>query len=66
MPHRPTASRHHSHCAEAPMRTDPEGHGPVRFGPAVPDDGLPVLPELSAVLAAAASRPAAEPVGGGP
>ncbi|MFI9819688.1 aminotransferase class I/II-fold pyridoxal phosphate-dependent enzyme [Streptomyces sp. NPDC052013] len=48
------------------MRTDPEGHGPVRFGPSVPDDGLPVLPELSAVLAAAASRPAAEPVGGGP
>ncbi|GAA1427072.1 aminotransferase class I/II-fold pyridoxal phosphate-dependent enzyme [Streptomyces thermospinosisporus] len=48
------------------MRTDPEGHGPVRFGPAVPDDGLPVLPELAGVLAAAASRPAAEPVGGGP
>ncbi|GHH93060.1 aminotransferase class I/II-fold pyridoxal phosphate-dependent enzyme [Streptomyces capillispiralis] len=47
-------------------RTDPEGHGPVRFGPSVPEDGLPVLPELSAVLAAAASRPDAEPVGGGP
>ncbi|MFJ3982271.1 aminotransferase class I/II-fold pyridoxal phosphate-dependent enzyme [Streptomyces fungicidicus] len=47
-------------------RTDPEGHGPVRFGPPFPGDGLPVLPELSAVLAAAASRGGAEPVGGGP
>ncbi len=47
-------------------RTDPESHGPVRFGPPVPDDGLPVLPELTAVLAAAASRADAEPVGGGP
>ncbi|MFI6851424.1 aminotransferase class I/II-fold pyridoxal phosphate-dependent enzyme [Streptomyces sp. NPDC050416] len=46
-------------------RTDPEGHGPVRFGPPLPDDGLPVLPELSAVLAAAASRGDHEPVGGG-
>lgn len=48
------------------MRTDPEGHGPVRYGPPLPDDGLPVLPELTAVLAAAAARPRAEPVGGGP
>ncbi|MDF3141172.1 hypothetical protein, partial [Streptomyces sp. T21Q-yed] len=33
------------HCAEARMRrTDPEDHGPVRFGPPLPDDGLPVLP----------------------
>ncbi|MEV5356661.1 aminotransferase class I/II-fold pyridoxal phosphate-dependent enzyme [Streptomyces sp. NPDC086081] len=47
-------------------RTDPEGHGPVRFGPPLPEDGLPVLPELSAVLAAAASRGGHEPVGGGP
>ncbi|MFE0551070.1 aminotransferase class I/II-fold pyridoxal phosphate-dependent enzyme [Streptomyces pilosus] len=47
-------------------RTHPEGHGPVRFGPPDPEDGLPVLPELSAVLAAAASRAGAEPVGGGP
>ncbi|WDV55653.1 aminotransferase class I/II-fold pyridoxal phosphate-dependent enzyme [Streptomyces coeruleorubidus] len=47
-------------------RTDPEGHGPVRFGPPLPEDGLPVLPELSAVLAAAASRGDHEPVGGGP
>ncbi|MEU1319526.1 aminotransferase class I/II-fold pyridoxal phosphate-dependent enzyme [Streptomyces tibetensis] len=46
-------------------RTAPEGHGPVRFGPPLPDDGLPVLPELSAVLAAAASRGGHEPVGGG-
>ncbi|NEE19776.1 pyridoxal phosphate-dependent aminotransferase, partial [Streptomyces sp. SID7499] len=43
-------------------RTAPEGHGPVRFGPPLPEDGLPVLPELSAVLAAAASRGAHEPV----
>ncbi|MEU2423632.1 aminotransferase class I/II-fold pyridoxal phosphate-dependent enzyme [Streptomyces sp. NPDC007851] len=42
------------------------GHGPVRYGPPLPDDGLPVLPDLSAVLAAAASRGAEEPVGGGP
>ncbi|MFC3348084.1 aminotransferase class I/II-fold pyridoxal phosphate-dependent enzyme [Streptomyces echinoruber] len=49
------------------MRTDPEpeGHGPVRYGPSLPDDGLPPLPELTDVLAAAAGR-AAEPVGGGP
>ncbi|MFE0523486.1 aminotransferase class I/II-fold pyridoxal phosphate-dependent enzyme [Streptomyces sp. NPDC058954] len=47
-------------------RTDPEGHGPVRFGPPLPEDGLPVLPELTAVLAAAAARADAEPVGGGP
>ncbi|MEV0178886.1 aminotransferase class I/II-fold pyridoxal phosphate-dependent enzyme [Streptomyces sp. NPDC050625] len=47
-------------------RTHLEGHGPVRYGPPLPDDGLPVLPELSAVLAAAASRPGEEPVGGGP
>ncbi|MFI9804768.1 aminotransferase class I/II-fold pyridoxal phosphate-dependent enzyme [Streptomyces sp. NPDC052301] len=47
-------------------RTDPEGHGPVRYGPPLPGDGLPVLPELSAVLAAAASRTDAQPVGGAP
>ncbi|WSQ13321.1 aminotransferase class I/II-fold pyridoxal phosphate-dependent enzyme [Streptomyces sp. NBC_01231] len=47
-------------------RTEPEGHGPVRFGPPIPEDGLPVLPELSAVLAAAADHPGSEPVGGGP
>src|SRR4051812_48269779 len=53
-------------CAEADMRrTDPEGHGPVRYGPALPDDGLPVLPELSEVLAAAAGRAGEQPVGGG-
>ncbi|UXY30997.1 aminotransferase class I/II-fold pyridoxal phosphate-dependent enzyme [Streptomyces sp. HUAS TT20] len=47
-------------------RTHLEGHGPVRYGPPLPDDGLPVLPELSAVLTAAANRPGEEPVGGGP
>jgi len=46
-------------------RTDLEGHGPVRFGPPLPDDGLPVLPELAGVLAAAAGRTESEPVGGG-
>ncbi|MGV4989053.1 aminotransferase class I/II-fold pyridoxal phosphate-dependent enzyme [Streptomyces sp. NPDC001709] len=47
-------------------RTDPEGHGPVRYGPSLPGDGLPVLPELTAVLAAAASRADPQPVGGAP
>ncbi|MET7512131.1 aminotransferase class I/II-fold pyridoxal phosphate-dependent enzyme [Streptomyces sp. NPDC005480] len=42
-----------------------EGHGPVRYGPPLPDDGLPVLPELAA--AAATADPAApEPPGGSP
>ncbi|MFS4095414.1 aminotransferase class I/II-fold pyridoxal phosphate-dependent enzyme, partial [Streptomyces sp. AF1A] len=47
-------------------QTDPEGHGPVRYGPPLPGDGLPVLPELAAVVAAAASRADAQPVGGAP
>ena len=47
-------------------RTDPEGHGPVRYGPPLPEDGLPVPPELTAALAAAAARADGEPVGGGP
>ncbi|WP_105970127.1 aminotransferase class I/II-fold pyridoxal phosphate-dependent enzyme [Streptomyces geranii] len=47
-------------------RTAPQGHGPVRYGPPLPGDGLPVLPELAAVLAAAADRPGAQPTGGGP
>ncbi|MFD2685177.1 aminotransferase class I/II-fold pyridoxal phosphate-dependent enzyme [Streptomyces phyllanthi] len=47
-------------------RTETEGHGPVRYGPPFPDQGLPLLPELTAVLSAAAGRPDAEPVGGGP
>ncbi|MGX1273325.1 aminotransferase class I/II-fold pyridoxal phosphate-dependent enzyme [Streptomyces phaeoluteigriseus] len=45
--------------------TGPEGHGPVRYGPTLPGDGLPVLPDLAAVLAAAAERADTEPVGGG-
>ncbi|MFR9794294.1 aminotransferase class I/II-fold pyridoxal phosphate-dependent enzyme [Streptomyces sp. MS06] len=48
------------------LRTVPEGHGPVRYGPPFPGDGLPVLPELAAVLAAAAGRGRGEQVGGGP
>ncbi|MFF4587398.1 aminotransferase class I/II-fold pyridoxal phosphate-dependent enzyme [Streptomyces sp. NPDC001388] len=47
-------------------RTAPEGHGPVRYGPPLPPDGLPVLPGLASVLAAAATRAYGEPVGGGP
>ncbi|MCS0599967.1 aminotransferase class I/II-fold pyridoxal phosphate-dependent enzyme [Streptomyces sp. LP11] len=47
-------------------RTDPEGHGSVRHGPPPPGDGLPLLPELTAVLAAAADRADAQPVGGAP
>ncbi|MER7855954.1 pyridoxal phosphate-dependent aminotransferase [Streptomyces bacillaris] len=42
-----------------------EDHGPVRYGPPAPDPGLPVLPELAAVLTAAADRTRAEPPGGG-
>uniref|UniRef100_UPI002A807D98 aminotransferase class I/II-fold pyridoxal phosphate-dependent enzyme n=1 Tax=Streptomyces sp. CRN 30 TaxID=3075613 RepID=UPI002A807D98 len=47
-------------------RTASEGHGPVRYGPPLPDDGLPVPPELSAVLAGAAHRTDPDPVGGAP
>lgn len=47
-------------------RTEAEDHGPVRYGPPLPSDGLPVLPELAAALAGAAGRADAEPVGGGP
>ncbi|MFD8807453.1 aminotransferase class I/II-fold pyridoxal phosphate-dependent enzyme [Streptomyces sp. NPDC059597] len=45
--------------------TEIEGHGPVRYGPSLPGDGLPVLPELAARLAAADRAPA-QPVGGAP
>ncbi|MGW7065551.1 aminotransferase class I/II-fold pyridoxal phosphate-dependent enzyme [Streptomyces sp. NPDC054855] len=48
------------------MRTEPEGRGPVRYGPPLPEPGLPVLPGLAAVLAGAAGRPHAEPPGGSP
>ncbi|MEU1042859.1 aminotransferase class I/II-fold pyridoxal phosphate-dependent enzyme [Streptomyces sp. NPDC005907] len=47
-------------------RTYPEGHGPVRYGPPLPGQGLPLLPGLSDVLAASAGRAGAEPAGGGP
>ncbi|MFE4632389.1 aminotransferase class I/II-fold pyridoxal phosphate-dependent enzyme [Streptomyces sp. NPDC056773] len=47
------------------QRTTAEGRGQVRYGPPAPQPGLPVLPELTAVLAAAAWRSAAEPAGGG-
>ncbi|MEI5519191.1 aminotransferase class I/II-fold pyridoxal phosphate-dependent enzyme [Streptomyces brasiliscabiei] len=47
-------------------RTDPEGHGPVRYGPPLPAQGLPVLPELAAVLSAAAGQPHPVPPGGDP
>ncbi|MFD0318314.1 aminotransferase class I/II-fold pyridoxal phosphate-dependent enzyme [Streptomyces flavalbus] len=48
------------------MRTEPEGHGPVRYGPPPPGDGLPVLPDLAAAVAGAAHRSDGEPTGGGP
>ncbi|MET9743416.1 pyridoxal phosphate-dependent aminotransferase, partial [Streptomyces sp. NPDC006422] len=44
----------------------PEGRGPVRYGPPLPEPGLPVLPELAAVAAGAAGRAASEPPGGPP
>ncbi|MGW6708818.1 aminotransferase class I/II-fold pyridoxal phosphate-dependent enzyme [Streptomyces sp. NPDC054956] len=47
------------------QRTTAEGRGPVRYGPHAPQPGLPVLPELNEVLAAAAWRSAPEPPGGG-
>ncbi|MER5485045.1 aminotransferase class I/II-fold pyridoxal phosphate-dependent enzyme, partial [Streptomyces sp. NPDC002812] len=47
------------------QRTTAEGRGQVRYGPPAPQPGLPVLPELTAVLAAAAWRSAPEPPGGG-
>ncbi|MFD4683621.1 aminotransferase class I/II-fold pyridoxal phosphate-dependent enzyme [Streptomyces sp. NPDC058461] len=47
-------------------RTEPEDHGPVRYGPAPPADGLPVPPDLADVLAAAARRADGSPVGGPP
>jgi aspartate/methionine/tyrosine aminotransferase len=47
-------------------RTDPEGRGPVRYGPSLPDDGLSVLPGLADALAAGARRAGPEPVGGAP
>ncbi|MER5733731.1 aminotransferase class I/II-fold pyridoxal phosphate-dependent enzyme [Streptomyces sp. NPDC002138] len=46
-------------------RTTAEGRGPVRYGPPAPEPGLPVLPELAAVLADAAGRAGPEPAGGG-
>ncbi|KOU25651.1 aminopeptidase [Streptomyces sp. WM6372] len=47
------------------MQRTAEGRGPVRYGPPAPEPGLPVLPELTAVIAAAAERSAPEPPGGG-
>ncbi|MEU6382782.1 aminotransferase class I/II-fold pyridoxal phosphate-dependent enzyme [Streptomyces bauhiniae] len=47
-------------------RREPEGHGPVRYGPPFPADGLPVLPELAARLAAAEHHGEAQPAGGDP
>ncbi|WP_143573539.1 aminotransferase class I/II-fold pyridoxal phosphate-dependent enzyme, partial [Streptomyces acidiscabies] len=43
----------------------PEDHGPVRYGPPLPGDGVPVLPFLVDALASVASRAGVEPVGGG-
>ncbi|MET9560068.1 aminotransferase class I/II-fold pyridoxal phosphate-dependent enzyme [Streptomyces tauricus] len=41
-------------------RTEPEGHGPVRYGPPLPDHGLPPPPGL----VAAATGTHTEPIGG--
>ncbi|WP_243869176.1 aminotransferase class I/II-fold pyridoxal phosphate-dependent enzyme [Streptomyces liangshanensis] len=54
----------------APARPAAGGHpargrGPVRFGPSAPEAGLPVLPDLARVCAAAADRTSPEPPGGG-
>ncbi|MEU2145365.1 pyridoxal phosphate-dependent aminotransferase, partial [Streptomyces globisporus] len=49
-----------------PVAQPHEDHGPVRYGPPAPDPGLPVLPELAAVLAAGSARTRPEPPGGGP
>ncbi|MEU6890814.1 aminotransferase class I/II-fold pyridoxal phosphate-dependent enzyme [Streptomyces sp. NPDC046557] len=48
-----------------PGRTTVEERGTVRYGPPAPQPGLPVLPELTDVLARAAGRAAPEPTGGG-
>ncbi|MGW7254403.1 aminotransferase class I/II-fold pyridoxal phosphate-dependent enzyme [Streptomyces sp. NPDC054834] len=61
--HSPEGHAPEGHASEG---HSPEGHGPVRYGPTLPGDGLPVLPELSAVLAAAAGRAEGQPAGGGP
>ncbi|MFD6570273.1 aminotransferase class I/II-fold pyridoxal phosphate-dependent enzyme [Streptomyces diastaticus] len=47
------------------MESALDGRGSVRYGPPVPEPGLPVVPGLAAVLAEAADRPHAEPPGGG-
>lgn len=52
-------------AGRAAARTLREDRGPVRYGPPAPDPGLPVLPELADVLAAAAGRSEPEPTGGG-
>ncbi|WP_030916288.1 aminotransferase class I/II-fold pyridoxal phosphate-dependent enzyme [Streptomyces sp. NRRL B-24720] len=54
-----------SGAGRAAARTLREDRGPVRYGPPAPDPGLPVLPELADVLAAAAGRSEPEPTGGG-
>ncbi|RDG30643.1 aminotransferase class I/II-fold pyridoxal phosphate-dependent enzyme, partial [Streptomyces corynorhini] len=41
------------------------GRGPVRYGPPAPGSGLPVLPELADVCAAAARHGTPQPPGGG-
>ncbi|MCW7944115.1 aminopeptidase [Streptomyces hygroscopicus] len=48
------------------MRRDTEGHGPVRYGPPLPAQGLPLLPGLSAALADAAYRDGTDSIGAAP
>ncbi|MFD9908534.1 aminotransferase class I/II-fold pyridoxal phosphate-dependent enzyme [Streptomyces sp. NPDC059063] len=47
-------------------RSDHAGRGRVRYGPPLPEPGLPVLAELAAVVASAAGRAHVQPPGGDP
>ncbi|KOU08223.1 MULTISPECIES: aminotransferase class I/II-fold pyridoxal phosphate-dependent enzyme [Streptomyces] len=65
-PHEDPAAGHAAGAGSRKARPGPhEDHGPVRYGPLAPDPGLPVLPELAAVLAAASGGTRPEPPGGG-
>ncbi|MFJ9038304.1 aminotransferase class I/II-fold pyridoxal phosphate-dependent enzyme [Streptomyces sp. NPDC102406] len=63
-PSDPTARASRADPAHEARGPAPQGRGPVRYGPPLPEPGLPVLPELAGVVAGAAARPCAEPPGG--
>ncbi|MEU0686226.1 aminotransferase class I/II-fold pyridoxal phosphate-dependent enzyme [Streptomyces uncialis] len=50
----------------ADPRAHPAGHGPLRYGPALPGSGLSVPPGIVREALAAAGTEEAAPVGGGP